>query len=58
MQAYLIVDFGYYLIASCCLFIAAFVIAQSRNYSIARNKLKRFLTLEVAGDIILNLVVA
>ena len=38
--------------------IAAFVFAQCPNYSSGRNKAKRGLTLEVAGDIVLNLVVA
>lgn len=59
MHACLIVDFGYHLIASCCLFIAAFVITQCPNYSTqVRSELKPGLTLEVAGDIILDLVVA
>lgn len=51
-------DFGYHFTASHRLFIAAFVIAQGWNDSLVRNKRRRGLTLEVAGDVILNLVVA
>lgn len=53
MQA-CVIDFGYHFIARLG-FITPFIIAQCWNYP---KKGKLCLTLEVAGDIILNLIMA